>query len=143
MVAENSSRLSLTINRGKSNFPKTNTTNDTPMTVQGEALGLLNIFTYLGSILDNHGGTYADVNISIGKAQAAFSWQTSGDPVQLASQPRLGSLKPSSRYLENQCHHHNKNTSLHQNLLRKILKIRWPENISTRRIIAQNKAKAH
>ncbi|KAK7003688.1 hypothetical protein BgiMline_005161 [Biomphalaria glabrata] len=43
---------------------------NTPITVQGEALEEVESFTYLGSILDNHGG--ADVRNCIDKARAAF-----------------------------------------------------------------------
>ncbi|KAH3855494.1 hypothetical protein DPMN_098062 [Dreissena polymorpha] len=44
MLAENSARLGLTINRGK--------INDTHIKVQGEALEEVDSFTYLGSILE-------------------------------------------------------------------------------------------
>ena len=55
MVADNSARLGLTINRGKSKVFGTNTSNNTPITVQGEALKEIDSFTYLGSSLDNQG----------------------------------------------------------------------------------------
>jgi hypothetical protein len=72
MVADNSARLGLTINKGKSKVFRTNASNNTPITVQGEALEEVDSFTYLGSILDNQGGTDADVRTRIGKARAAF-----------------------------------------------------------------------
>ncbi|KAH3886247.1 hypothetical protein DPMN_010249 [Dreissena polymorpha] len=53
MVADNSVRLSLTTNSGKSNVIKTNASNNTPITVQCEALEEVESFTYHGSILDN------------------------------------------------------------------------------------------
>ncbi|KAL6466641.1 hypothetical protein MHYP_G00244450 [Metynnis hypsauchen] len=76
IVAENSARLGLNINRGKSKVLKTNASNETPITVQGEALEEVRSFTYLGSILDNCGGTDADVKTHIGKARAAFNQLT-------------------------------------------------------------------
>ncbi|XP_048582970.1 syntaxin-7 isoform X1 [Nematostella vectensis] len=72
IVADNSARLGLNINRGKSKVFKTNASNETPITVQGEALEEVDTFTYLGSILDNKGGTDADIRTRIGKARAAF-----------------------------------------------------------------------
>ncbi|KAH3710274.1 hypothetical protein DPMN_069748 [Dreissena polymorpha] len=64
MVADNLAGLCLTINRGKSKFFKTNASNDTPITVQGKAQEEVDSFTYLGSSLNNHGGTDADVQTS-------------------------------------------------------------------------------
>ncbi|KAH3718505.1 hypothetical protein DPMN_061310 [Dreissena polymorpha] len=61
MVADNSARLGLTINRGKRMVFRTNASNNTPITVQGEALEEVDSFTYIGSILDNQGGMDADV----------------------------------------------------------------------------------
>ncbi|KAH3825350.1 hypothetical protein DPMN_127225 [Dreissena polymorpha] len=55
MVADNSARLGLTINRGKSKVFKTNASNNTPITVQGEVLAEVHSFTYLGIILDKQG----------------------------------------------------------------------------------------
>ncbi|KAH3858872.1 hypothetical protein DPMN_101514 [Dreissena polymorpha] len=66
MVEENSSRLGLTIKRWKSKVFKTNAYNNTPITVQGEALGEVDSLTYLGSNPDNQAGTDADVRIRIG-----------------------------------------------------------------------------
>ncbi|KAH3842975.1 hypothetical protein DPMN_116481 [Dreissena polymorpha] len=74
MVVDNSARLGLainrgkstTINRGKSKVFRTNASNNTPITVQGEVLEEVDCFTYLGSILDNQGGTDADVRTCIG-----------------------------------------------------------------------------
>uniref|UniRef100_A0AAV2JSU2 Reverse transcriptase domain-containing protein n=1 Tax=Knipowitschia caucasica TaxID=637954 RepID=A0AAV2JSU2_KNICA len=64
-VANNSARLGLHINRGKSKVFKINASNNTPITVQGEALEEVDSFTYLGSILDKYGGTDEDVRTRI------------------------------------------------------------------------------
>ncbi|KAH3850287.1 hypothetical protein DPMN_092695 [Dreissena polymorpha] len=61
MVPDNLARLGLTINKGISKVFRTNASNNTPITVQGKALEEVDSFTYLGSILDNQGGTDADV----------------------------------------------------------------------------------
>ncbi|KAH3892160.1 hypothetical protein DPMN_016272 [Dreissena polymorpha] len=58
-----SALLGLTINREKSNVFRTDASNNTPITVQCEALEEVDSFTYLGSILDNQGGMGADVRI--------------------------------------------------------------------------------
>ena len=47
-----------------------NTANDGPIMLGGS--GLEETFTYLGSIVNNHGGTDADVKARIGKASVAF-----------------------------------------------------------------------
>ncbi|KAH3824355.1 hypothetical protein DPMN_126190 [Dreissena polymorpha] len=59
MVADNSARLGLTINRGKSKVFKTNASNNAPITVQSGALEEVDSFTYLGE-------TDADVRTRIG-----------------------------------------------------------------------------
>ncbi|KAH3882650.1 hypothetical protein DPMN_006594 [Dreissena polymorpha] len=61
MVSDNTAKLALTINRGKSKMINTNASNNTPIIAQGKALEKVDSFTYLGSILDNQGGTHADV----------------------------------------------------------------------------------
>ncbi|KAH3726048.1 hypothetical protein DPMN_051903 [Dreissena polymorpha] len=51
MVAENSARLGRTLNREKGKLFRTNTFDNTLITVQGEALEDMDSFTYLDSIL--------------------------------------------------------------------------------------------
>ncbi|VDP16755.1 unnamed protein product [Schistosoma margrebowiei] len=43
-----------------------------PITIDGEDLEDVKTFTYLGSIIDEHGGSDADVKARIGKARAAY-----------------------------------------------------------------------
>ncbi|KAI8789443.1 hypothetical protein BgiBS90_009701 [Biomphalaria glabrata] len=57
VIADNLARMGLTINRGKSKVFKIKASNNTPNTAQDEALEKIEIFTYLGSIIDHHGGT--------------------------------------------------------------------------------------
>ncbi|VDO92894.1 unnamed protein product, partial [Schistosoma margrebowiei] len=43
-----------------------------PITVDGETLEGVESFTYLGSIIDEHGGSDTDVKARIGNARTAF-----------------------------------------------------------------------
>ncbi|KAH3836444.1 hypothetical protein DPMN_109814 [Dreissena polymorpha] len=47
MIADNSARLGLTINKGKGKVFRTNASNNTPITVQGETLEEVDSFTCL------------------------------------------------------------------------------------------------
>ncbi|VDP27508.1 unnamed protein product [Schistosoma margrebowiei] len=49
-----------------------NTACTNPITIDGEDLEDVKPFTYLGSIIDEHGGSDADVKARIGKARAAY-----------------------------------------------------------------------
>ncbi|VDO71997.1 unnamed protein product [Schistosoma margrebowiei] len=49
-----------------------NTVYTNPITIDGEDLEDVKIFTYLGSIFDEQGGFDADVKARIGKARAAY-----------------------------------------------------------------------
>ncbi|CAH8585730.1 unnamed protein product, partial [Schistosoma mattheei] len=51
---------------------KYNMENTEPVTLDGEALEVMESFTYLGRIINGLGGTGADVKVSIGKSRAAF-----------------------------------------------------------------------
>ena len=51
---------------------KMNTTANTPVTVGGESIMEVEFFIYLGSLVDQQGGTDRDVTTRIGKARAAF-----------------------------------------------------------------------
>ena len=139
MVADNSARLGLTINRGKSKVFRTNASNNTPITVQGEALEEVDSFTYLGSILDNQGGTDADVRTRIGKARAAFHqlkniWGSS--VIGITTKIRLFNtiVKPLLLYgaetWRTTVTTIKKIQVFINTCLRKILKIRWPDKIS-------------
>ena len=58
------------INRKKTKLMKMNTTASTPVTVGGEPIREAESFVYLGSVVDQQGGT--DRNVTAGKASAAF-----------------------------------------------------------------------
>jgi hypothetical protein len=48
-------------------------TNKEPLYIHNEIIERVTQFTYLGSIIDNTGGTEADIKACIRKAQVAFS----------------------------------------------------------------------
>ncbi|VDP63371.1 unnamed protein product [Schistosoma curassoni] len=71
-VATASAAVGLNIHKGKSRILRYNTVCTNPTTIDGEDLEDVKTFTYLGSIIDEHGGFDADVKARIGKARAAY-----------------------------------------------------------------------
>ncbi|VDP57936.1 unnamed protein product [Schistosoma curassoni] len=72
-VAEASTAVGLNIHKGKSKILRYNTECTNPIIINGEDLEDVKTFTYLGSIIDEHGGgSDADVKVRIGKARAAY-----------------------------------------------------------------------
>ncbi|VDO67876.1 unnamed protein product [Schistosoma curassoni] len=67
-----SASVCLNIHMGKTKVLKYNTENSNPVTLDGETLEDVESFTYLGSIIDEQGGSDADVKARIDKARAAF-----------------------------------------------------------------------
>ncbi|VDO93299.1 unnamed protein product [Schistosoma margrebowiei] len=72
-VAAVSESVGLNIHKGKTKVLKSKAENSSPITLDGETLEDVESFTYLGSIIDEQGGSHADVKARIGKARAAFS----------------------------------------------------------------------
>ncbi|VDP49199.1 unnamed protein product [Schistosoma margrebowiei] len=64
--------VGLNIHKGKSKVLRYNTACTNPITIDGEDLEDVKTFTYLGIIIDEHGGSDADVKARIGKARAAY-----------------------------------------------------------------------
>ncbi|VDO96066.1 unnamed protein product [Schistosoma margrebowiei] len=64
--------VGLNIHKGKSKVLRYNTACTNPITIDGEDLKNVKTFTYLGSVIDEHGGSDADVKAWIGKARAAY-----------------------------------------------------------------------
>ncbi|VDP34793.1 unnamed protein product [Schistosoma margrebowiei] len=67
-----SAAVGLNIHKGKSWILRYNTTCTNPITIDGEDLEDVKSFTYLSSIIDEHGGSDADIKARIGKARAAY-----------------------------------------------------------------------
>ncbi|VDP36443.1 unnamed protein product [Schistosoma curassoni] len=72
MIPAASAAVGLNIHKGKSKIHRCNTALTNPVTIDGEDLEDVKIFTCLGSIIDEHGGSDADVKARIGKARAAY-----------------------------------------------------------------------
>ncbi|VDO52808.1 unnamed protein product [Schistosoma margrebowiei] len=64
-VAAVSASLGLNIHKRKTKVLKYNTENSNPVTVDGETLEDVESFTYLGSIIDEEGGSDADIKVRI------------------------------------------------------------------------------
>ncbi|VDP54400.1 unnamed protein product [Schistosoma margrebowiei] len=64
--------VGLSIHKGKTKVLKFKAENSNPITLDGETLEDRESFTYLGSIIDEPGGSDADVKARIGKARVAF-----------------------------------------------------------------------
>ncbi|VDP45433.1 unnamed protein product [Schistosoma curassoni] len=71
-VAAVSASVSLNIHKGKTKVLKFKAENSNPITLGGETLEDVESFTYLGSIIDEQGGSDADVKTRIGEARATF-----------------------------------------------------------------------
>ena len=65
-------QVGLTLNKQKTKILRINTDTDEPVTIEGEELGEVASFIYLGSVMDKSGGKDADVKTRIGKARSAF-----------------------------------------------------------------------
>ncbi|VDO54836.1 unnamed protein product [Schistosoma margrebowiei] len=71
-VAAASATVGLNINKGKSKILRYNTACTNPITLDGEDLEDVKTITYLGSIIDEHSGSGADMKAWIGKTRAAY-----------------------------------------------------------------------
>ncbi|VDP69831.1 unnamed protein product [Schistosoma curassoni] len=63
----------LKIHKGKSKILRYNTACTNLVTIDGEDLEDVKTFTYLGSIIDEHGRSDADVKVRISKVRTAYS----------------------------------------------------------------------
>ncbi|VDP69744.1 unnamed protein product [Schistosoma curassoni] len=71
-VATVSAEVSLNIHKRKSQIVRYDAACTNPATIDGDDLEDVKTFTYLGSIIDVHGGSDADVKGRIGKARAEY-----------------------------------------------------------------------
>ncbi|VDP78296.1 unnamed protein product [Schistosoma mattheei] len=67
-----STAVGLNIHKGESKILRYNTACTNPITLDGENLEDVKTFTYSGSIIDEQGGSDADVKARISKARAAY-----------------------------------------------------------------------
>ncbi|VDP74445.1 unnamed protein product [Schistosoma curassoni] len=71
-VAAASAAIGLNIHKWNSKILQYNTACTNPIKIDGDDLEDVKTFTYLGSIIDEHSGSDADVRARIGKARAAY-----------------------------------------------------------------------
>ncbi|VDP46683.1 unnamed protein product [Schistosoma curassoni] len=71
-VAAASAAVGSNIHKGKRKILRYNTACTNPITIDGEDSEDVKIFTYLGSIIDEYGGSDADVKARISKTRAAY-----------------------------------------------------------------------
>ncbi|VDP33337.1 unnamed protein product [Schistosoma curassoni] len=71
-VAAASTAVGLNIHKGKSRILRYNTACTNAITIDGEALEDVKTLTYLSSIIDEHGGSDADVKARISKTRASY-----------------------------------------------------------------------
>ncbi|VDO82952.1 unnamed protein product [Schistosoma curassoni] len=68
-ASEVATTVGLKINRGKSKILRYNTACNKLITLDGEDLEDVKSFTYLRNIIDEHGGSDADMNARVGSAE--------------------------------------------------------------------------
>ncbi|VDO81901.1 unnamed protein product [Schistosoma margrebowiei] len=89
-VAAASTAIVLNIHKGKTKVLRYNTACTNPITIDGEDFEDAKTFTYLGSIIDEHGGSNVDVKARIGKAGAAYlQLRNIWNPKQLSTNTKV------------------------------------------------------
>ena len=71
-LEENARKIGLEINEKKTKVMKLNSRNNNKLTINSKEIEETNTFIYLGSIVNNKGGTDEDIKTRIKKAQNAF-----------------------------------------------------------------------
>ncbi|CAH8613346.1 unnamed protein product [Schistosoma curassoni] len=138
-VAAVSASVGLSIHKGKTKVLKFKAENSNPITLDGETLEDVESFTYLGSIIDEQGGSDADVKARIGKARASFlHLKNIWNSKQLSTniKVRIFNTNVKAVLLYGAETWKTTTTTIKKvqvfinNCLRKILNIHWPDTIS-------------
>ncbi|VDO54469.1 unnamed protein product [Schistosoma margrebowiei] len=138
-VAAASAAVGLNIHKGKSKILRYNIACTNPVTLDGEDLEDVKTFTYLGSIIDEHGGSDSDVKAQIGKARAVYlQLRNICNSKQLSTNTKVRIFNTNvNRVLLYGPETWRTTKAIIQKIqvfvnscLRKILQIRWPDNIS-------------
>ncbi|VDP48333.1 unnamed protein product [Schistosoma margrebowiei] len=138
-VAAASAAVGLNIHKGKRKIVRYNTACTNPVTIGGENLGNVETFTYLGSIIDEQGGSDADVKARIGKARAAYLQLSNiWNSKQLSTNTKIRIFNTNVKtVLLYEAETWRTTQVIIQKIqvfinscLRKILQIRWPDTIS-------------
>ncbi|VDO67176.1 unnamed protein product [Schistosoma curassoni] len=134
-----STAIGLNIHKGKSKILRYNTTWNNPITIDGEDLEDVKTSTYLGSIIDEHGESDADVKAWVSKARAAYiQLKNIWNSKQLSTNTKVRifntNVKTVLLYGAETCR--TTEAIIHKiqvfinTCLRKILRICWPNTIS-------------
>ncbi|VDP62971.1 unnamed protein product [Schistosoma curassoni] len=139
-VAADSEAVGLNIHKGKSKIPQYNTACNNQIALDGEDLEDVKTITYLGSIIDEHGGFDADVKARVGKARVAYlQLKNIWNPKQLSinTKVRIFNTNVKTVLLSTGAETWRTAKAIIQKIrvfinscLRKILRIRWPGPIS-------------
>ncbi|MEE4247398.1 MAG: reverse transcriptase domain-containing protein [Kangiellaceae bacterium] len=140
-LAAMSARVGLNIHPDKTKVLKINTTSTEPVTLEDKPLEEIESFTYLGSIINQQGGTDADVKTRIGKARAAFItlrniWKsrqiTTRTKLRLFNSNVKSVLLYGAETWRTIKSTTNRIQTFINSCLRKILRIHWPETINNK-----------
>ncbi|VDO83594.1 unnamed protein product [Schistosoma margrebowiei] len=139
-TAAASAAVGFNIHKEKSRILRYNTTCTNPITIDGEDLGDVKTFTYLGSIIDEHDGSDADVKVRIGKARSAYlQLRNIWNSKQLSTNTkvRIFNTNVKAVLLSTGAETWRTTKAIIRKIqvfihscLRKILRIRWPDTIS-------------
>ncbi|VDP83648.1 unnamed protein product [Schistosoma mattheei] len=107
-VAAASATVGLNIHKGESKILRYNTACTNLIKTDGDDLESVKTYTYLGSIIDEQGGSGADVKARIGKARAAYSQMKNiWNSKQLSTNTKLSTQNtsdPLARHYQQQPH---------------------------------------
>ena len=137
-----SKQVGLNINRKKSQVMAINTPS-TKISLDGEDLEDVKIFTYLGSVINQESGPERDIQSRLGKASGAFStlhsiWKSK--QITLKTKVKLYNSNVKSVLLYgSECWRETKKDmskieAFHNRCLRKLCNIYWPNKISNARL---------
>ena len=133
-----SASVGLRIHPGKSKVLRLQATNTEPIKVKDQDLEEVNTFTYLGGIVNDTGGTEADIKARVSKARVAFNslgkvWKDRTISVRTKCRLFNANVKSILLYggetwkLTKTCL--NKLQTFVNTCLRRILRVRWPDRI--------------
>ncbi|KAI4896154.1 hypothetical protein NFI96_009623 [Prochilodus magdalenae] len=139
-------QVGLHISRTKTEVMTLNTTNTTPISIEGEDLPMVESFTYLGSMVKQDGGAGRDIQSRLSKARGIFCslsniWKTTQYSIRIKLR-LYQSLVLSTLLYGSECWRMtdsdlNKLSVFHTKSLRRILGIFWPRTISNEELLAQ------
>lgn len=133
----------LNINTTKTQVMCINTTNPTPITINGVPLEFAEDFTYLGSLISKDNGAKKDIQARLSKARGAFArlqpiWKSRQYHLRTKIQLYNSCVKSVLMY-GSECWRvvkgdMNKISAFHNGCLRKICRIFWPNKITNKEL---------